>query len=70
MKKYNWKSILNSESSGSFWEITNNTKDNTITLHYVPEENYSDKDVKIIVPYDQFKDLIKFMKSMKNKKAS
>jgi len=66
--KCNWKSILNSESKKSFWEITNNIKDKTITLSYVPEDNYSKKDVEIIVPYDQFKDLVKFMKRMKTKK--
>ena len=42
-------------------EIWHDSDKKTVVLHYVPEDNYSDKDVKIEVPYDQFEDLVKFI---------
>lgn len=56
-----WKKLWNSESDNANWEIWHDSDKKTVTLHYVPEDNYSDKDVKIEVPYDQFEDLVKFM---------
>lgn len=56
-----WKKLLNSESDNAYWEILHDSNKKTVTLHYVPEDDYSDKDVKIEVPYNQFEDLVKFM---------
>jgi hypothetical protein len=56
-----WKKLCSSESKNANWEIFHDTEDKTVTLHYVPEDDYSDKDVKIKVPYDQFEDLVKFL---------
>ena len=59
--KARWKKCLNWESDESYWEIWHDSDKNTVTLHYVPEENYGKKDIKIEVPYDRFEDLVKFM---------
>lgn len=56
-----WKTLWNSESDKSYWEILHNAEDKTVVLHYVPEENYGSKDVKIQVPQEQFEDLVKFI---------
>ena len=56
-----WKKLFNSESEKANWEILHDSDKKTVTLHYVPEDDYSDKDVKIEVPYDQFEDLVKFI---------
>jgi hypothetical protein len=56
-----WKKLLNSESDNANWEIWHNSDKKTVTLHYVPQNDYSEKDVKIEVPYEQFEDLVKFM---------
>lgn len=56
-----WKKLYNSESDNSNWEIWNNSDKKTVTLHYVPEDDYSNKDVKLEVSYDQFEDLVKFI---------
>lgn len=56
-----WKKLCNYESDNANWEIWHDSDKKIVTLHYVPEDDYSDKDVKIKVPYDQFEDLVKFM---------
>jgi hypothetical protein len=56
-----WKKLWNSESDNANWEIWHDSDKKTVTLHYVPEDDYSDKDVKIEVPYNQFEDLVKFI---------
>lgn len=53
-----WKNLWNSESDESHWEIWQDPNKKTVTLCY---NNYSNKDIKIKVPYDQFEDLVKFM---------
>jgi len=45
----------------SYWEILHNSDKKTVMLHYVPEEDYSEKDIKIELTYDQFEDLVKFI---------
>lgn len=59
-----WETIFNIESENSNWEIWRDDIDKTVTIHYVPEENYTDKDVKITVPYSQFNDLVKLIKKL------
>lgn len=56
-----WKKLCNAESEKANWEIVHDSDKKTVTLHYVPEEDYSDKDIKIEVPYNQFEDLVKFI---------
>ena len=56
-----WKKLLNSESDNAYWEIWHDSDKEIVTLQYVPEDDYSKKDIKIEVPYDQFEDLIKFI---------
>ncbi|MFW5795263.1 MAG: hypothetical protein ACOCV1_07245 [Bacillota bacterium] len=56
-----WKKLWNSESDKSYWEILHDNEDKTVTLHYISEEDYCDKDVKIKMKYEQFEDLIKFI---------
>lgn len=63
-RKALWEKLLNSESTNAHWEIWHDSDEKEVTLHYVPEEDYSDKDVKIKMPYDQFDDLLKFMKRL------
>ncbi len=77
MKKVDFNEIFNAESKQSHWEITNHdidfdfleenimTASKTITLHYVPEDDYSEKDIKITMPHDHFIELVKFMKTFK-----
>ena len=62
-----WKIILNDESKKSLWEIVHLENEKSVRLHYVPEENYSEKDVNINLTYEEFEDLIRFMKSMDSK---
>lgn len=59
-----WMGIWNSESDSSYWEIWNDTAEKTIILHYVPDEDYSEKDTKIAMTYDEFADLITFLKRL------
>jgi len=61
----NWKKLLISESEKSYWEILHNSDKKIVMLHYVPEEDYSEKDIKIELTYDQFEDLIKFILRIK-----
>lgn len=56
-----WKKLWNSESDNANWEIRHDSDKKTVTLHYVPEENYSKNDIEIKVPYEQFEDLVKFI---------
>ena len=62
-----WKIILNEESKNSTWEITHHDETKNVRLHYVPGDNYSEKDININLTYDEFEDLIKFMKKMDSK---
>lgn len=75
MKKIALEETFNCESKDSRWEIVNHNitgcedigiiPSNTVTLHYVPEEDYSEKDIKITMPKEHFEDLVSFMKSFK-----
>ena len=75
MKKFLLEEVFNCESKDSRWEIVNNNitgcedigfiPSNTVTLHYVPEDGYSEKDVKITMPTEHFEDLVSFMKNFK-----
>ena len=56
-----WKKLWLSESDNANWEIRHDVKTKEITLLYVPEDDYSKKDIEIKVPYEQFEDLVKFM---------
>jgi hypothetical protein len=56
-----WKKLWISESDRANWEILHNLEKKTVTLQYVPEDDYGDRDVRIEVPYDHFEDLVKFM---------
>jgi hypothetical protein len=60
----NWREVWNVESDESKWEIINNFDDKKIKLLYVPEEDYNEKDIEIEVSYDDFEDLVKFIKSL------
>ena len=65
-----WKGIFNMKSDNSNWEFWNDDLNQTITIHYVPEDNYSDKDVKITIPYNQFEDLVKLIKKIDSRKCN
>jgi len=56
-----WKKLCNSESVNANWEIIHNSDTKIITLHYVPEDDYSEKDIKIDMSYERFEDLVKFL---------
>lgn len=56
-----WKKLWVSESDNSKWEILHDNKTKTVELHYVPNDDYSDDDIKIRMQYDDFEDLVKFM---------
>jgi hypothetical protein len=56
-----WKKLCNSESVNANWEIIHNSDTKNITLHYVPEDDYSEKDIKIDMSYERFEDLVKFL---------
>lgn len=56
--------IWNAESKNANWEILHDANSKNVTIIYVPEDDYSDKDVKIQVPYEHFEDLIEFIKRM------
>jgi hypothetical protein len=56
-----WKKLWVSESDNSKWEILHDSENKTVELHYVPNDDYSNKDVKIKMQYDDFEDLVKFM---------
>ncbi len=58
----NWKDLLNIESKDSHWEIINH--DETIILHYVPEDDYSEKDIRIEMPIEHFEELCVFIKNL------
>lgn len=63
--KSKWKSLWVAESEAGFWEIVNNSDDNTVKITYVPEDDNTEKDVIIEVPYDRFEDLVNFIVSIK-----
>jgi len=56
-----WKKLWVSESDNSKWEILHDSENKTVELHYVPNDDYSNKDVKIKMQYDDFEDLVKFI---------
>ena len=56
-----WKKLYNSESKNAYWEIWHDSDEKSIILHHVPEEDYTNKDTKIKLSYNQFDDLIKFI---------
>lgn len=56
-----WKKLWNSESDYGNWEIWHDNENEKVTLHYVPEDNYSDEDIKIEMSYKEFEDLVKLM---------
>lgn len=56
-----WKKFFNYESDKAHWEIINISEEKKITLCYIPEDDYSDKDIKIEVTHEQFEDLVKFV---------
>jgi hypothetical protein len=65
--------IFNSESPEAHWEILNHdieliegvSTSKTITLHYVPQEDYSKHDLKITMPHEHFYELINYLKTFK-----
>jgi hypothetical protein len=56
-----WKELWTSESDNGNWEILNHIDKKEITLHYVPEEDYSENDIKIKMSYEKFNDLSDFI---------
>jgi len=58
-----WKLIGVGESKKGFWEIQSQDDDN-ILLHYVPDEDYSENDIKIKVPFEHFQDLLTYCQSI------
>lgn len=56
-----WKKMFNSESDMAHWEIIHDSDNKNVMLMYVPNDDYSEDDIKIIVPYEEFEDLVKFM---------
>ncbi len=59
---------INIESREGHWEIWNldeNKQNETITIHYVPKDGYSDADIKIEVPHDHFNELINFLENVR-----
>ncbi|MEX0598961.1 MAG: hypothetical protein WD512_20925 [Candidatus Paceibacterota bacterium] len=63
----NWRDIWVSESDDSHWEILNDNKNNTVELHYIPNDDYSDEDVKIKIPHTHFEDLVKLIDKLNKK---
>ena len=65
-KRNSYKLLCNSESDLAHWEILTNseTDTDTVTLYYIPEDHYSENDVKIEVSNIEFEDLIKFIKKL------
>jgi hypothetical protein len=59
--KYFWKTLWNAESEKSNWEIWHDSDSMIVTLHYVPKDDYSEKDIKIDMSYEHFEDLVKFI---------
>lgn len=62
-----WYAIFNIESENSHWEIWNDDILKTMTIHYVPEDNFTVNDIKITVPYEQFEELVKLIKKIDKK---
>jgi hypothetical protein len=56
-----WKKLFNSESKMSHWEIINDNENKKITLLYVPNDDYSEYDIRINVSHEEFEDLVKFL---------
>ncbi|MEK6829054.1 MAG: hypothetical protein AABY15_02925 [Nanoarchaeota archaeon] len=56
-----WKALWNSESELAHWEIWHDNAEKSVILHYVPEEDYSEKDKKIALTYEEFEDLTEFI---------
>lgn len=65
INRYLWKKLWVGESEKGHWEILNDTNGKTIQLHYVPEEDYSEKDIKINLSYEEFQDLNDFMNKIR-----
>jgi len=58
-----WKSIFNTESEDSSWEIVNYTREKKIHLIFFPDPDENEiKEFKLT--YAQFEELIKFAKSL------
>jgi hypothetical protein len=61
LKQEDWKEICNSESQEAFWEITHDSKAQTVRLIFVPDDDRSANDIDIKLNYEQFEDLCKFI---------
>lgn len=59
-----WRSLWVSESPQSFWEMVHDSSEKTVVLHYIPNSDYSDDDVKIELNYDEFQDLLDFARRL------
>lgn len=56
-----WKKLFNSESEKSYWEIINDNDNKKITLLFVPNDDYSEEDIRIKISHEEFEDLVKFL---------
>lgn len=56
-----WKKLFNSESENSHWEIINDNDSKKITLLYIPNDDYSEEDIRIEISHEEFEDLVKFL---------
>lgn len=66
-RKPEWNLLWMEKSPNSNWEIWHHSRDNKITLQYVPEGDYSKNNIKIKLTYEHFEDLIDFLKKLDRK---
>lgn len=51
-QKY-WETVFNAESKKSFWEVTNSKQQDIVQLLFVPNDNYSSSDTRILMTPEQ-----------------
>lgn len=67
-KQQSWEKIFNSESEKAFWEIVHDSKEKTVRLLFVPNEEYSRADSELELSYEQFDDLCVFIRKISKPK--
>jgi FtsZ-interacting cell division protein YlmF len=61
-----WKNTVNAESKKSFWEFTHSQQQDVIQLLFVPHDNYSSSNVRLLLTPEQFEDLMELCQKLKS----
>lgn len=56
-----WQNIHHAESDLSKWEMTHDKQQKTVRLLFVKNDDYSKEDRELVMDYNEFEDLLKFM---------